>query len=143
MDNKIEINELKGLSNTIKNTYDAEKRKYETETDVDEKERLGNELIDIMNEIDKIESIINIYNSHGDDKEYIVLKLERLYMRLISGINSDEEFNTIEFDKKFKIFDSFFPKEWVLRNDLDKEQLLLDAIIKNEAIQVPPKKNIL
>ncbi len=143
MENKINIDELKELIKEIKNTYDDEKKQYEAATNVNDKEIMGKELLDIIGEIDKIEKIIKIYDDSSDNKELIIAKLERLYMQQISGNTNEEEFNKIDFDEKFNIFDSFFPKEWVLRNDLDKEQILLDAIIKNEAIQVPPKNNIL
>lgn len=89
---------------------------------------------EIAKEIKKIDNIINIYKVQ--DKKYIVMKLERLYMMILSNLD-EGKFNSLTDDKQFEIFDKNFPDDWEYKYSIEeKEQLLLNAIGSKEKIKL-------
>ena len=123
------LEELIDLRCELSNLYESEKKKLNTNSSVN-----NNELSDISKEIIKLNHLINIY--HVDDVDYRVMKLERLYVMIISEFN-EEDFNKLDEEKMFEIFNNSFPKTWIYKyNSKEKEQLLLDAICNNRFIQI-------
>ena len=126
------IEELIKLKEELNIKYSEEKKEYDLTEIKEEKEILEEELKDILKEITKVDSLIDIYRY--PDKRYIVMKLERLYMMLIADLN-ENQFDELSEDKMFEIFDNFFPDNWEYKYNLEeKEKLLLDAICGNELI---------
>ena len=133
----MDLNELIKLRQELQSIYDNETAEYKKENlDENRKSAFLAELDDISTELKKVDELIDIYKSN--DKKLIVMKLERLYLRLLSGLDK-EKFNSLDEDEMFELFDSNFPVEWVFKYSLDKqEDILLDAICKNKLI-VPEK----
>ena len=133
----MDLNELIKLRQELQSIYDNETAEYKKENlDDNRKSAFLAELDDISTELKKVDELIDIYKSN--DKKLIVMKLERLYLRLLSGLDK-EKFNSLDEDEMFELFDSNFPVEWVFKYSLDKqEDILLDAICKNKLI-VPEK----
>ena len=121
------IEELIKLKEELNNLYSEEKKSNSSKE----------ELEDIAREITKVDSLIKIYQNN--DKDYIVMKLERLYMMNASDIE-ENKFNTLNEDKIFEIFDRYFPDKWVIDYNLEeKEKYLLDAICTNKLIKTKKK----
>ena len=126
----MDLEELKKLKEELKKVYEEEKS---NNNDIVNKEVYENELKDIEKEQFKVDKMIEIYQN--SDKNYIVMKLERLYMMLVSNM-SENKFDELSDDDLFDIFDKSFPYEWVYKySNEEKEQLLLDAISNNRIIQ--------
>jgi len=54
---------------------------------------------------------------------------------------NDQEFNSLNEDKQFDLFDRFFPDKWVTMDNLkEKEKILLDSISDNKIITLPASK---
>ena len=114
------IEDLVKLKNEIQSIYEKEKH------------GMAEEKKDILKELNKVDELIQIYQVK--DKEYIIMKLERLYMKIVCNLN-DDEFNKLSQEERYKIFSKYFPKDWVLKYSLDKkESLLLESICNNEII---------
>ncbi len=135
----MKIEELVALSEELQALYEKEKKGYENgELDDFGRDLIDNELKDILKELKKVNSLIKIYKS--EDQEYIVMKLERLYMMTLLDLD-EPEFSKLSEDETFECFDKFFPDEWVYKYSNDKkEQLLLDAISQNRMIDVQKSK---
>lgn len=131
------IEELKKLKEELNNIYEDEKNNGLNTTN---KKICENELRDIEKEQFKVDNLIEIYQNH--DKDYIIMKLERLYMILVANI-SENRFNELNENELYEIFDKSFPNEWVYKYSNDeKEQLLLDAIASNKIVKNPKTKKI-
>ena len=136
----MDINKLLTLKNQLTSVYNQEQLTLRN-SDSTNIPIIEGEIRDIVHEQNKVEKLIEIYQS--SDKDYIIMKLERLYMMLMLGIEEDK-FNKLDENKIFRIFDKFFPDEWVFINDLEqKEELLLDAICSNKVIDIPQNKKYL
>ena len=124
------VDELIKLSKELNITYEEEKKKYDSGNY--DKEIVKEEIDDISREIDKVNKLIDIYQY--DDKNYIVMRLERLYMMMLFNLDEDK-FNTLSEEKMYKLFDKSFPNEWVYKySNEKKEEMLLDAICGNKVI---------
>ncbi len=126
------IEELIELKRKAQEVYDAEKAK----------QNAGpiEGLDAIAGEISKIDSLIKIYGN--PNIKYRIMKLERLYMMIVSGL-SEAKFNQLNDDEMFEFFDNYIPDRWVFNiSDEEKEQLLLDAISGNKIIELPGTKTI-
>jgi len=133
MGDKMSLEELLKLKDELAKIYEAEKMSL---TDSKSEKITREELNEILKEQYKVDKLIEIYKNPNKNIKYIVMKLERLYMLLLSNLN-EKKFNALSEDKMFKIFDKFFPNEWVYKiTDSQKEQLLLEAISENKMIDL-------
>jgi hypothetical protein len=131
----MDINELIDTKNELLSIYDDKTLNNKNDS------LLKEELNYIEKEINKLDSLIKIYEN--DDTDYRVMKLERLYMQNISNL-SKEEFDNLSMDDKFKIYYNSFPKEWSISIPLEEQlNYLEDAIIDNELIKVKDDSLIL
>jgi len=136
----MDINELLNLKEKLASIHKEEKEKLINDNGTNRK-IIEDEINDIIHEQKKVEKLIEAYKNN--DKDYIVMKLERLYMMLLLGVTEDE-FNKLDEDKIFIIFNKYFPDEWVFVNDSEKkESLLLDAICSNKVINISQNKKYL
>lgn len=136
----MDINELLALKAQLASVYNQEQLTLRN-SDSTNIPILEGEIRDIVHEQNKVEKLIEICQS--SDKDYIIMKLERLYMMLLLGIEEDK-FNKLDENEIFRIFDKCFPDEWVFINDLElKEKLLLGAICSNKVIDIPQSKKYL
>ena len=129
------VDELKKLKEEIQIQYDKEKKLLSTSPIEKERTLIEEELNDISRELLKITKLIEIYQTNQPDalKE---AKLEMLYMQLMSGID-EENFNTLDQDKLFELFEKCFSNDWVYIEDThQKEELLLEAICSNKIIRI-------
>ena len=134
------INKLLTLKSQLADVYNQEQLTLRN-SDSTNIPILEGEIRDIVHEQNKVEKLIEIYQS--SDKDYIIMKLERLYMMLLLGVTEDE-FNKLDEDKIFIIFNKYFPDEWVFVNDSEKKEiLLLDAICSNKVINISQNKKYL
>jgi len=128
------IEELIKLKEEIQTKYDEEKKQYDKTLVEKDKIIISEELKDISYELSKILKLIEIYKTN-QPIELIEAKLENLYIQLISEID-DNEFNALDQDKLFELFEKYFPNDWVYINDINqKEGLLLDAICSNQMLK--------
>ena len=123
------------LREFLKSIYDKEKAEYIfSNLNEHDKNVFIEFLKKIFKEKTKVDYIFNVYQK--GNKDYIVMKLERLYMMLLYDLN-EVQFNSLGDEEMFEIFDKCFPDEWVFIDSLDmKEDLLLDAIRKNKPIRI-------
>ena len=136
----MDINELLALKAQLASVCNQEQENLRNSNSAN-RQIIEDEIREIVHEQNKVEKLIEIYQS--SDKDYIVMKLERLYMMLLLGTEEDR-FNKLDENEIFRIFDKFFPDEWVFINDLEqKEELLLDAICSNKVIDIPQNKKYL
>ena len=135
MEVEMNIEELIILKNDLKRIYEQEKI---NSIGINNKETYEKELKDIEKEQIKVDKLIEIYQNQN--KNNIIMKLERLYMMLLSN-KCEKEFNELNENELFEIFDKYFPDEWVYKyNVLQKEQLLLEAICNNKIIKESKKR---
>ena len=126
----MEVEELIKLKKELQQIYEIEEKEYNPNNE--DNEIIEEELKDIKKEQIKVDKLIEIYKR--EDKGYIVMKLERLYMMLVSNLN-ELEFNSLNEEQMFEIFDNYFPKEWTYKYSIEeKENILLNAICKNRII---------
>lgn len=134
------LEELLKLKEELTQAYESEKNRGLTVSDADSRKVYEEELNSINKELFKVDKLIEIYQSKS--KNYIVLKLERLYMMLVSNMG-EQAFNALSEDEMFKIFNKLFPDEWVYRLSVEqKEQLLLEAICENRIIDFQKVKKM-
>ena len=134
------LEELLKLKSELAQAYEREKGVGLSTKDSNSKKVIEEELNDIQKEQFKVDKLIEIYQSQS--KNYIVLKLERLYMMLVSNLD-EKRFNALSEDEMFEIFDKFFPDEWAYRLTVEqKEQLLLEAISANKMIDFQKVKKL-
>lgn len=127
------IEELEKLKEEFNTEYENMVNNSTDETD-------KGALNDLKKEIDKIDSLINIYSIN--DLDIRVMKLERLYMQIIYS-KSEEEYNKLDIDKKSDMFNNSFPDTWTyMYSQAEKEDLLIDSIVNNKLIK-PKKEKIL
>ena len=136
------IQELINLRKEIQAKYDEEKKEYNSSTlDVD-KENIRDELDDISLELFKVDKLIDIYQNNKEI-EFIELKLERLYMQIMSDFD-DNKFEALSENELFEIFDKYFPDKWIYIDDVNKKiELLLTAICNNKLINIKSSKKVL
>lgn len=136
----MDINELLNLKEKLTSIHKEEQEKLINDNGTNRK-IIEDEINDIIHEQIKVEKLIEV--CQNNDKDYIVMKLERLYMMLLLGVTEDE-FNKLDEDKIFIIFNKYFPDEWVFVNDSEKKvSLLLDAICSNKVINISQNKKYL
>ena len=136
----MDINELLNFKKKLASIHKEEQEKLINDNGTNRK-IIEDEINDIIHEQKKVEKLIEAYKNN--DKDYIVMKLERLYMMLLLGVTEDE-FNKLDEDKIFIIFNKYFPDEWVFVNDSEKKEiLLLDAICSNKVINISQNKKYL
>ena len=136
----MDINELLNFKKKLASIHKEEQEKLINDNGTNRK-IIEDEINDIIHEQKKVEKLIEAYKNN--DKDYIVMKLERLYMMLLLGTEEDR-FNKLDENEIFRIFDKCFSDEWVFINDLElKEELLLDAICSNKVIDIPQSKKYL
>lgn len=127
------VEELRQLSQEL--TLELEEEKAERDACVleEDESRMNAEIADIEIEIAKVNQLIEIYANSS--QPYRIMKLERLYMALMKRL-SEDEFVALSEEKKFEIYNEFFPDEWVLNRYVDdeKEDMLLTAISGNQRI---------
>ena len=134
------LEELLKLKSELAQAYEREKGVGLSTKDSNSKKVIEEELNDIQKEQFKVDKLIEIYQNQS--KNYIVLKLERLYMMLVSNLD-EKRFNALSEDEMFEIFDKFFPDEWAYRLTVEqKEQLLLEAISANKMIDFQKVKKL-
>ena len=124
----MDVNELKKLKKEILDVYNNEKNLKNN----DNANLIDEELEQIKNEIDKIDSLIEIYQDNNI--KFRVMMLERLYMRVMTK-KSKEEFDKLSMDDEIEIYDKLFPDTWVLSLSLEKKQEYLEmAICDNKTL---------
>lgn len=122
----MELDELKRIKEKIIEQYNKELKERSLSN---QKDIFDEELKSMKKEIDKVEELIEIYKHQ--DIEYRVMKLERLYMQIISEMTK-EEFSRLTEEKEFDIFDELFPDNWPYHLPLEKkEEYLKEAICTN------------
>ena len=133
----MELEELKKIKEQIIAKYNEELNEKNSSN---QKELFDEELKSIKREIDKVDELIEIYKHQNI--EYRVMKLERLYMQLITEM-SKEEFSRLTEDEEFDIFDELFPDNWPYHFSLEnKEEYLKEAICTNKALKhIIPNQN--
>ena len=125
------ITELKDVKKEILSIYDYERLLLNNN---EPKVLLKDELANIENEIHKIDTMIDIYQH--EDMEYIVMRLERLYMQNVMN-KTEEEFNKLSDDEIADAYVDFFPQKWAFAIPLDEKlNYLEDAIIDNKMINI-------
>ena len=124
----MDVNELKELKKEIMLKYNEDKK---TRDNNGQSDLINKRLEYIKKEIDKVDSLINIYNV--DDIEYRVMKLERLYMRLMNGM-TDKEFSSITREEEFKLFNDLFPEKWSFSFSIDEKLKYLEEAISSNRI---------
>ena len=136
------IQELINLRKEIQAKYDEEKKEYNSSTlDVD-KENIRDELDDISLELFKVDKLIDIYQNNKEI-EFIELKLERLYMQIMSDFDNNK-FEALSENELFELFDKYFPDKWIYIDDVNKKiELLLTAICNNKLINIKSSKKVL
>ena len=130
----MEIKELFKLKEEVLLKYNDELK---------QKDKSGNSnaideaLNQIKKELDKIDELINIYKV--DDIEYKVMKLERLYMQIMTE-KTKEEFSNLTQEEEFNIFNNVFPKNWSFKVPINQKlEYLEKAICTNKLIsQIEP-----
>ena len=101
---------------------------------------IDEELKYIKNEIDKIDELIKIYAV--DDIEYRVMKLERLYMQIMTEKNKTAFLNLTP-EEEFNIFNNVFPSNWSFEVPIDKKlEYLEKAICTSKMINQIQSKTI-
>ena len=136
------IQELINLRKEIQAKYDEEKKEYNSSTlDVD-KENIRDELDDISLELFKVDKLIDIYQNNKEI-EFIELKLERLYMQIMSDFDNNK-FEALSENELFELFDKYFQDKWIYIVDVNKKiELLLTAICNNKLINIKSSKKVL
>lgn len=136
----MDINELLALKAQLASVCNQEQENLRNSNSAN-RQIIEDEIREIVHEQNKVAKLIEIYKNN--DKDYIIMKLERLYMILLLGITEDK-FNKLDENDIFRIFDKYFPDEWIFINDLEqKENLLLDAICSNKVIDISQNKKYL
>ncbi|MBR3161511.1 MAG: hypothetical protein IKF19_02115 [Bacilli bacterium] len=122
------VNDLKGLKKELVDIYNREKKTINN----DNSNLINEELKHIENEIDKVDSLIEIYSDNNI--KFRVMMLERLYMRIMSEMTK-KEFDEISIDDEVAIYNNYFPDAWVLSISLEKKQeYLVEAICNNKTL---------
>ncbi len=123
----MDLQELIKVREELKETFERERAKYDSSID------MYKALKDIRSEIGKVNALIDIYGS--DDQDYRVMNLETLYLMNISGL-SQEEFDELDEETYFDMFDQYFPDDWVVAYDeTRKEKVLVEATTANKTIK--------
>ena len=125
----MDIKDLKDLKKEIVDIYNSEKnlRNKSNSNLMDE------ELKHIENEIDKVDSLIEIYSD--DNIKFRVMMLERLYMRIMTEMTK-KQFDEVSIDDEVDIYNNLFPDAWVLSVSLEKKQEYLEeAICNNKTLE--------
>ena len=133
----MDVEKLKEVKEEIILQYNNELKQKENTND---QELIDEELKYIKKEIDKVDELINIYKV--EDIEYRVMKLERLYMQIITE-KTKEEISNLTPDEEFNIFNNVFPNNWSFAVPIDKKlEYLEQAICTNKMIsQIQPNIN--
>jgi hypothetical protein len=127
----MDINELRDAKKEILSVYDYE-RSLLNNTEADA--LLKDELVNIENEIHKINTMIDIYQH--EDIEYKVMRLERLYLQNVMN-KTEEEFNDLSDAEVADAYVDCFPQKWAFAIPLDEKlNYLEDAIIDNKMINI-------
>ena len=127
----MDINELRDAKKEILSVYDYE-RSLLNNTEADA--LLKDELVNIENEIHKIDTMIDIYQH--EDIEYKVMRLERLYLQNVMN-KTEEEFNDLSDAEVADAYVDCFPQKWAFAIPLDEKlNYLEDAIIDNKMINI-------
>ena len=131
------IEELNKIKEEIIMQYNSELKQKENTNNPN---IIDEELKYIKNEIDKIDELIKIYAV--DDIEYRVMKLERLYMQIMSE-KTKEEFLNLTPEEEFNIFNNLFPKKWSFEVPINQKLDYLEkAICTNKMIsQIQSNEN--
>ncbi len=134
------VDDLKDLRKEIMEIYDEEKKLKE---DNKKDKLLDKELEYLKNEIDKVDTLIEIYKDENID--YRLMKLERLYMQIMSEM-SEKEFSKLSYDEEVDVFDRFFPDRWSFAVPIEKKlEYLEEAICTNKMLDqicsIDSKKN--
>ncbi len=135
----MDVNELKKIKEEMIIQYNDELKKKENtyQSDLEYEE-----LKYIKKEIDKIDELIDIYTI--ENTEYRVMRLERLYMQIMTEKNKDDFLNLTP-EEEFNIFNNVFPSNWSFEVPIDKKlEYLEKAICTSKMIsQIQSKKIIL
>ena len=116
-------NELKKIKEEMIIQYNDELKKKENtyQSDLEYEE-----LKYIKKEIDKIDELIDIYTI--ENTEYRVMRLERLYMQIMTEKNKDDFLNLTP-EEEFNIFNNVFPSNWSFEVPIDKKLEYLEKAI--------------
>ena len=125
----MEMDELKKIREHIILKYNNELKEKELS---DGKELFDEELRYIKKELDKVDELIDIYNN--PDIDYRVMRLEILYMQLVSDM-SKEDFSKLTVDEEFDIFNANFPNNWSYAFSIEKKlEYLEEAVCSNKSL---------
>ena len=129
----MDVNELKKIKEEMIIQYNNELKKKEIGPEYEE-------LKYIKSEIDKVDELIDIYKI--EDIEYRVMKLERLYMQIMTEKNKTAFLNLTP-EEEFNIFNNVFPSNWSFEVPIDKKlEYLEKAICTSKMINQIQSKTI-